>query len=165
MWKFLGWGSNPYYSSNLSCCSDNILSFTYCIKRQLLYPNPFRWKEGRSHFLPKYFDSGLFSAENNLHNRCILEWQILLPCGLKHKILFRMRKKRKKKRKKTLKADKYHSSKKSKQGKKPTKNKKNKNKKPKNSPDLILAPYLQNYVSHTTMRCFFLSQYRALVLV
>ena len=29
MWKFLGQGSNPCHSSNLSCCSDHTGSLTH----------------------------------------------------------------------------------------------------------------------------------------
>ena len=35
MWKFLGQESNPYHSSDQSCCSDNTGSLTHCMTREL----------------------------------------------------------------------------------------------------------------------------------
>ena len=35
MWNFLGQGSNPWHSSDLSRCSDNVRSLTHCATREL----------------------------------------------------------------------------------------------------------------------------------
>ena len=35
MYKFLGQGTNPHHSSNLSLCSDNARSLTHCAAREL----------------------------------------------------------------------------------------------------------------------------------
>ena len=37
MWKFLGQGLNPCHNSNLSHCSDNARSLTFCTMRGILY--------------------------------------------------------------------------------------------------------------------------------
>ena len=39
MWKFLGEGSSPCHSSNLSHSSDNVGSLTYCATWELLFKN------------------------------------------------------------------------------------------------------------------------------
>ena len=44
MWKFLGQGSNPCHSSDLSCCNDNVRCLIYCITMEcqsLLVFGPF----------------------------------------------------------------------------------------------------------------------------
>ena len=38
MWKFLGQGSNPCHSSDLSCCSGNTCTLTCFITRELRLP-------------------------------------------------------------------------------------------------------------------------------
>ena len=38
IWKFLGQGSNPGHSNDLSCCSDNTGSLTHCATRESPIP-------------------------------------------------------------------------------------------------------------------------------